>query len=147
MIYPVYYREWSSCSNRASKNANTLTNLETSAFYVTRRGINKFTRTHQIIHVTLFCCFYGMKWNNVLYCWGHYLVWCTSPEWWMMMSVEQSVKCLTGETEALGGNLPQCRFVQHKSLITWPDPGSNPGCRGSKPATNLLSYGTASVWC
>jgi hypothetical protein len=26
---------------------------------------------------------------------------------------------------------------------TWPDPGSNPGRRGGKPATNLLSYGTA----
>jgi hypothetical protein len=24
---------------------------------------------------------------------------------------------------------------------TWPDPGSNPGCRGEKPATNRLSYG------
>jgi hypothetical protein len=27
---------------------------------------------------------------------------------------------------------------------TWPDPGSNPGRRGGKPATNRLSYGTAS---
>jgi hypothetical protein len=27
---------------------------------------------------------------------------------------------------------------------TWPDPGLNPGCRGGKPATNRLSYGTAS---
>jgi hypothetical protein len=26
---------------------------------------------------------------------------------------------------------------------TWPDPGSNPGCRGGKPATNRLSYGAA----
>jgi hypothetical protein len=26
---------------------------------------------------------------------------------------------------------------------TWPDPGSNPGRRGGKPATNHLSYGTA----
>jgi hypothetical protein len=26
---------------------------------------------------------------------------------------------------------------------TWPDPGSNPGRRGGKPATNCLSYGTA----
>jgi hypothetical protein len=25
----------------------------------------------------------------------------------------------------------------------WPDPGSNPGCRGGKPATNRLSYGAA----
>jgi hypothetical protein len=26
---------------------------------------------------------------------------------------------------------------------TWPDPGSNPGCRGEKPVTNRLSYGAA----
>jgi hypothetical protein len=27
---------------------------------------------------------------------------------------------------------------------TWPDPRSNPGSRGGKPATNRLSYGVAS---
>jgi hypothetical protein len=26
---------------------------------------------------------------------------------------------------------------------TWPDPGSNPGRRGGKPATNRLNYGAA----
>jgi hypothetical protein len=30
---------------------------------------------------------------------------------------------------------------------TWPDPGSNPGRHGGKPATNRLSYGTASIDC
>jgi hypothetical protein len=35
-----------------------------------------------------------------------------------MIGVEQSVECLAGETEVLGENLPQCRFVSHKSLIT-----------------------------
>jgi hypothetical protein len=49
---------------------------------------------------------------------------------------------LAGETEVLGENLPQHRFVHHKST-TWPDPGSNPGRRGGKPATNRLSYGAA----
>jgi hypothetical protein len=28
---------------------------------------------------------------------------------------------------------------------TWPDPGSNPGRRGGKPANNRLSYGAASL--
>jgi hypothetical protein len=52
-------------------------------------------------------------------------------EWW-----------LVGETEVLGENLPQCRFVHHKSPhMTWP--GVNPGPRCGKPATNRLSYGTA----
>jgi hypothetical protein len=37
------------------------------------------------------------------------------------MSVEQSVEWeLTGETEVLGGNLPQCNFVHHKFHMTWP---------------------------
>jgi hypothetical protein len=33
----------------------------------------------------------------------------------MMMSLEQSVEPLTGETEVLGETLPQCLFVHHKS--------------------------------
>jgi hypothetical protein len=51
-------------------------------------------------------------------------------EWW-----------LVGETEVLGENLPQCHFVHNNFHMTWP--GANPGCRGGKPATNRLSYGTA----
>jgi hypothetical protein len=46
---------------------------------------------------------------------------------------------LAGDTEVLGENLPQCRFVHHKLYI----PDANPGRRGGKPATNRLSYGMA----
>jgi hypothetical protein len=37
-----------------------------------------------------------------------------------MMNVEQSMEWeLAGETEVLGGNLPQRHFVHHKSHMTW----------------------------
>jgi hypothetical protein len=61
-----------------------------------------------------------------------------------MVSVKQSVEWeLAGETEVLGGNLPQCHFVHHKSHMTWPDVVLNQGRRDEKPVTNSLSYGMA----
>jgi hypothetical protein len=36
----------------------------------------------------------------------------------MMMSVEQSVEGLAGETNLLGENLPHFHFVHHKSHMT-----------------------------
>jgi hypothetical protein len=50
---------------------------------------------------------------------------------------------LAGETEVLGENLLQCYFIYHKSHR--PAQGPNSGRPGEKPATNLLSYGTALV--
>jgi hypothetical protein len=43
-----------------------------------------------------------------------------------------------GKPKYSGKNLSQCHFVHHKSY-----PGSNPGLRGGRPATNRLSHGTA----
>jgi hypothetical protein len=58
-----------------------------------------------------------------------------------MISVEQSVEWeLAGETEVLGENLSQCHFAHHKSHMSW-------ARSGGKPATNRLSYGTASTVC
>jgi hypothetical protein len=59
------------------------------------------------------------------------------------MIVEKQMKCrLAGETDVLGGNLPQRNFRLSQNP-TWPDPGLNPSRHGKKPATNRLSYGAA----
>jgi hypothetical protein len=42
----------------------------------------------------------------------------------VIMIMEKSVEWLAGETEVLGENLPQCRFVQHKPhMLPVRDPG------------------------
>jgi hypothetical protein len=50
---------------------------------------------------------------------------------------------LVRETEVLGENLHQRHFPHQKSHFT--RPGANPGRRSGKAATNLLSYGAASL--
>jgi hypothetical protein len=44
-------------------------------------------------------------------------------------------------TEVVGENLPQCRFLHHKSHMLCPD--ADLGRHGGKPAANRVSYGTA----
>jgi hypothetical protein len=61
------------------------------------------------------------------------------------MIVEKQMECrFSGETEILGENLPQRHFCPSQNP-TSPDPGSNPGLRGGKPATNRLSCGAAAI--
>jgi hypothetical protein len=50
---------------------------------------------------------------------------------------------LTGENQVLGGKktCPSAILSTIKPILT--DPGSNPGLRGERPATNRLSHGTA----
>jgi hypothetical protein len=40
-----------------------------------------------------------------------------------MMSVEQPVEWMAGETRVLEEDLSQCYFIHHEA--TWPEPGSN----------------------
>jgi hypothetical protein len=42
----------------------------------------------------------------------------------VIMMIEKSTELLAGETEVLGENLPQCRFVHHKTHML---PGREPG--------------------
>jgi hypothetical protein len=61
----------------------------------------------------------------------------------MRIIVEQLVEWrLAGETEVLGERSCPSATLSTTNP-TWPDPGSNPGRRGGKPATNRLSYGVA----
>jgi hypothetical protein len=55
----------------------------------------------------------------------------------MMMSVEQSVERVAGETEVLGETCPSATLSTTNS--TWTGLGSNPGHNGGMPETNRLS--------
>jgi hypothetical protein len=62
----------------------------------------------------------------------------------MRVIVEQLVEWrLAGETEYSEKTCPSA--ILSTTNPTWPDPGSIPGRRGGKPATNRLSYGAALV--
>jgi hypothetical protein len=69
-----------------------------------------------------------LEWGETECTWyvGHYLAYCTSRGWYMMVSVEHSVEWLAGETEVLGENQPKYRVVYHKSHMTWSGLESGP---------------------
>jgi hypothetical protein len=59
----------------------------------------------------------------------------------MMMIAEQSVECeIVGKPKYSEKTCPSATLSTTNP--TWPEPGSNPGRRGGKPANNRLSYGT-----
>jgi hypothetical protein len=55
---------------------------------------------------------------------------------------------LTGENRITWGGGGTCpRATLSTTNPTWTVPGSNPGLRGERPATNRLSHGTAVNLC
>jgi hypothetical protein len=58
---------------------------------------------------------------------GHYLAYCTSPGWWMSMTVHHSVEWMAGEAEVLEKSCSGATLSTKNP--TWHDLGSNPGHR------------------
>jgi hypothetical protein len=77
--------------------------------------------------------FFSFGWGETESTWyaGHYLAYCTRPEWWIM-SEQQSVQWL-GETPK----------YSEKTCPSATELGSNLGRLGGTPATNRLSNGSA----
>jgi hypothetical protein len=70
---------------------------------------------------------------------GHLLAYCTCPGWlwgWRIWWNHWQGKPKYSEKTCPNATLSTTN-------PTWPDPGSNPGRRGGKPATNRFSYGAA----
>jgi hypothetical protein len=74
-----------------------------------------------------------------LYC-GHWLAYCTCPGWlwWWRIWWNEDWQ---GKPKYSEKTCPSATLSTTNPA--WPDPGSNPGRRGGKPATNRLSYGAA----
>jgi hypothetical protein len=71
---------------------------------------------------------------------GHWLAYCTCPGWlwWWRNWWNEDWQ---GKPKYSEKTYPSATLSSTNP--TWPDPGSNPGRRGGKPATNRFSYGAA----
>jgi hypothetical protein len=69
---------------------------------------------------------------------GHLLAYCTCPGWlWGWRIIRWNDDC-QGKPKYSEKTCPSATLSTTNT--TWPDPGSNSGRRGGKPATNRLSY-------
>jgi hypothetical protein len=73
---------------------------------------------------------------------GHWMAYCTCPRrlWWWRIWWNEGWQGKPKHSEKTCSSA-----TLSTTNPTWPDPGSNSGSRGGKPATNRLSYGAA--WC
>jgi hypothetical protein len=71
---------------------------------------------------------------------GHWMAYCTVPGWlwWWRIWWNEDWQ---GKPKYSEKTCPNA--IMSTTNPTWPDPGSSPGRRGGKPATNCLSYGAA----
>jgi hypothetical protein len=83
---------------------------------------------------------------------GHLLSYCACPGWLWGWRIIRWNENWQGKPKYLEKTCPTATLSTTNP--TWPDPGSNPGRRGGKPATNRLSYGAAYrtllwyiLWC
>jgi hypothetical protein len=81
--------------------------------------------------------FFRIKWNSVLYYWGHY---------WPIVPAPDDDECrifggMLGKGSQITRRERTCPSAALSTINpTWSDLGSNPGRRGGKPANNRLSY-------
>jgi hypothetical protein len=90
--------------------------------------------------------FLDVEWNRVHYYWGQYWSIVPSPdddEWWWVWSTQWNAG--QGKSKYSEKTCPSASLSATNT--TWPDPGSNLGRRGGKPATNRLRYGTVLCSC
>jgi hypothetical protein len=72
---------------------------------------------------------------------GHLLSYCACPGWLWGWRIIRWNEDWQGNPKYSEKICPSATLSTKNP--TWPDPGSNPGRRGGKPATNRLSYGAA----
>jgi hypothetical protein len=71
---------------------------------------------------------------------GHWMAYCTCPGWLWCWRIWWNGDW-QGKPKYSDKTFPSATLSTTNP--TWPYPGSNPGRRGGKPATNRLSYGAA----
>jgi hypothetical protein len=72
---------------------------------------------------------------------GHLLSYCACPGWLWGWRIIRWNEDWQGKPKYSEKPFPSATLSTTNP--TWPDPGSNPGRRGGKPATNRLSHGAA----
>jgi hypothetical protein len=118
---------------------------------ITTAGFTLVRRNHAHVRILTLIIFISgiifylsmeLEWNQVHYCCRHLLAYCISPRWEMAIIVEQLVEWSSDRRYRSTRRWTFPCAALHSTEHTWRDPGTNPGHKDGKPATNRLSYGT-----